>query len=333
MKDYINANFNDIFNGNFVLYEGNPIVKHFGVNIVLADPSVLTPDKTHDGLWHMFCHSLLGIYHFESKDGIDWTRKGRVTPRAMRPDISVVDGKYYLYYEGTESILKKAISLVGGKWLSKIYLITSTDLEHWSKPTLIIDSTKPYMTDKQGTSISNPFLTKFEDKYRLYFSAGLTYIKDCGFSEPTHIAYAESNRLDGDFDPINTPIISPDKNNEYLNLCSGCIKVYRLNDCYIALQNGIYQKGNKSHSSIMLLRSDDGINFEFSRVFLDPCVTSGKHKNWMKQYVYACNLVDYDGGFRLYFNARNCADNLRGREHIGVMIANKNICSTGNALH
>jgi hypothetical protein len=73
----------------------------------------------------------------------------------------------------------------------------------------------------------------------------------------------------------------------------------------------------------MLLRSEDGVNFEFSKVFLDPCVTFGKHKNWMKQYVYACNLVEYNGEFRLYFNARNCADNLRGREDVGVMIAKK----------
>ena len=52
-----------------------------------------------------------------------------------------------------------------------------------------------------------------------------------------------------------------------------------------------------------------------------PTETSGKDKEWMKQYVYACNLVEYGGEMRLYFNARNVSDNLRGREKIGVFRA------------
>ena len=69
----------------------------------------------------------------------------------------------------------------------------------------------------------------------------------------------------------------------------------------------------------MLLKSEDGVKFDFVKIFLAPTETDGKNKNWMKQYVYACNLVKYDGELRLYFNARNVSDNLRGREHIGVL--------------
>ena len=70
----------------------------------------------------------------------------------------------------------------------------------------------------------------------------------------------------------------------------------------------------------MLLKSEDGIKFDFVKEFLTPAVTKGKNKNWMKQYVYACNLVKYNGAFRLYFNARNTSDNIRGREHIGILM-------------
>ena len=41
----------------------------------------------------------------------------------------------------------------------------------------------------------------------------------------------------------------------------------------------------------------------------------------MKQFVYASSLSYYDGKLWLYFNARNTADMLRGREHIGLYTA------------
>lgn len=309
--------FDEILNADFALYDNNPVIKHFGVSPIVADPCVLTPDDTHDNKWHLFCHSLFGVYSFSSDDGIDWKNDGIVIKNAMRPDCVYVDGVYYLYYEKTENMLKKALSLVGGKWHSEICLVTSTDLVNWTAPTTIISHDRSYMTSRLGTSISNPFITKVDDKFRLYFSAGLTYIKDCGFSEPTHISYGESHSLTDGFVTLENPIISPDKNNEFLNLCSGCIKVYKLKDCYIALQNGIFKKGLKSHSAIMLLHSLDGKNFEFKKTLLAPTVTNTKNKNWMKQYVYACSLVKQGNTLRLYFNARNCADNLRGRENIG----------------
>ena len=154
----------------------------------------------------------------------------------------------------------------------------------------------------------------------MYYSCGQTFIKDCGFSEPTHISFAESEKITTDYISREKPIISPDKNIPYLNLCSGCMKVYKLSDCYIGLQNGIFEKDGKSHSAIVLLRSDDGIKFDFVKHFLTPQVC-GENK-WMAQFVYACCLTYYDGTLRLYFNARNAANILTGRESIGVYYAN-----------
>jgi len=321
MISYIDLTFEELKNANFSLYEGNPVIENFGLSPVVADPSVLTPEDSHDGRWHLFCHTFLGVYELQSDDGIEWEKATRVVPNAMRPDCSYVDGTYYLYYERTESLLKRAWSLVGGKWYSEICLVTSKDLKNWTKPVPVVRNEREYMSGEQGTSISNPFLTKIDGKYRLYFSAGLTFVEDCGFSEPTHISYAESDNLAEGFVSLEKPIISPDKDSKYLNICSGCLKVYELKDCYVGLQNGIFKDGNKSHSAIMLLKSDDGVNFEFVRIFLMPTETEGKNKNWMKQYVYACNLVKYQDELRLYFNARNVSDNLRGREKIGIFSA------------
>ena len=41
-----------------------PILHPFGGAVVVADPSLLTPDMAHDHRWHMFLHTTFGVYHF-----------------------------------------------------------------------------------------------------------------------------------------------------------------------------------------------------------------------------------------------------------------------------
>lgn len=312
----INISFEEFLKTDFTLYENNPIIKNPLESFVIADPSVLTPDTSHDGKWHLFCHTFFGVYHYESTDGISFTKKQRIVKRAMRPNINLKDGTYYLFYERTRPVILNALSLIGVKWKSEIYCTESKDLYSWSEPYLVIENTRDFEKDERGSAISNPFLIEKDGKYRLYYSCGQTFIKDCGFSEPTHISFAESSEINKSYVSRTSPIISPDKTIPYLNLCSGCLKVYKLKDCYIGLQNGIFEKDGKSHSAIMLLKSDDGESFEFVKPFLQP--QKCKSSNWMAQYVYACCLTYYNGKLRLYFNARNVSDNLRGRESIGI---------------
>ena len=100
----------------------------------------------------------------------------------------------------------------------------------------------------------------------MYFSAGQVYLEDCGFCEPKYISIAESNSPEGPFSARQVPIIAPDPDERWRNLCSGCLKVYRVQDGYIGIQNGIYkdEKGD-SHSAIVLLTSDNGTDFRYVR--------------------------------------------------------------------
>ena len=148
----------------------------------------------------------------------------------------------------------------------------------------------------------------------------MTFINDCGFCEPTYISYAESESITRGYVSAEKPLISPDKNNPYLNLCSGCLKVYKLSDGYIGIQNGLYEKDGKSHSAIILLTSPDGLNFDFCKILVEPAM-DGK-KDWMKQFVYASHLVKYKNTLRLYFNARDTSNMIKGRECIGLAEAN-----------
>ncbi len=314
-----NLCFNDFNSLEFKLYKANPIIKNPLSSFVIADPSVLTPEFSHDGKFHLFCHTFFGVYMYDSTDGIHFKKVKKVVKRAMRPNINYIDGKYYLFFERTRSPIANLLSLIGLKWKSEVYCTESDDLKKWSLPYSVISKSRDYHEDSRGIAISNPFLLKINEKFRLYYSCGQTFIKDCGFCEPTHVSFAESDVVNDNYVTLEKPIISPDKNSNYLNLCSGCLKVYRLKDCYIGLQNGLFEENGKSHSAIMLLKSDDGINFDFVKPFLVPqkCGDS----NWMAQYVYACCLTKQENKLRLYFNARNVSNNLLGRESIGVFEA------------
>ena len=310
-----NLSVNQIINADFKI-RSTPILKPFHGSIVVADPSLLTPEISHDGKWHMFFHTTFGVFHFKSNDGIDFKKVKKITNRAMRPNINRIDGKYYLFFERTRPLIFNALNVINAaKWKSEIYVKESIDLINWSEAKPVIVNTREYENSERGMSISNPFLLQENGINRLYYSCGLTFIDDCGFCEPTYISYAESKNITDGYISAEKPLISPDKNNPYLNLCSGCLKVYKLSDGYIGIQNGLYEKDGKSHSAIILLTSSDGLNFEFKKILVEPHTVDGN--DWMNQFVYASHLVRHKNTLRLYFNARDTSDMIRGRECIG----------------
>lgn len=311
-----NLTVQQLLDAEFRVSEDSPVLKPFDGGFVVADPSLLTPDKCHDKKWHMFFHTTFGVYHAESHDGIDFSKKQKILNRAMRPNINYIDGTYYLFYERTRSLFMNALNVINlARWNSEIYVTESKDLLNWSEPHPVLTNTKDFEVSPYGTSLSNPFLIQEENKNRLYYSCGMTYIDDCKFCEPTHINYAESENITNGYISASSPLISPDKNNQYLNLCSGCLKVYKLKDGYVGIQNGIYEKDKKSHSAIFLMTSPDGLDFTFQKMLIEPMVIDGKE--WMKQFVYASHLVKHGNTLRLYFNARNISNPLLGRECIG----------------
>lgn len=311
-----NLTVNQILQAEFKVSAESPVIKPFDGSFIVADPSVLTPNDCHDNKWHMFFHTNLGVYHFISQDGIHFEKLQKVVNRAMRPNINRIGNTYYLFYERTRSLLANALNVVNAvKWKSEIYVTESNDLLRWTEPKIVIANTRDFERSDRGTALSNPFLLQEEGVNRLYYSCGMTYIDDCKFCEPTHISYAESKSITEEYVSAETSLISPDKNNPYLNLCSGCLKVYRLSDGYIGIQNGIYEKDGKSHSAIFLMTSQDGLDFKFEKMLIEPHVVHGK--DWMKQFVYASHLVKHENTLRLYFNARNVANPILGRECIG----------------
>ena len=92
-----NLTVNQVINADFRIGQSNPVLKPWGGSIVVADPSLLTPDISPDGKWHMFFHTTFGVYSSESNDGISFDKATKIANRAMRPNINFIDGKYYLF--------------------------------------------------------------------------------------------------------------------------------------------------------------------------------------------------------------------------------------------
>lgn len=307
--------FEALYNADFRLYDGNPVLRSSALTRVVADPFVLTPDASPDGRWKLFAHTLTGVFLFDSADGISFGKGRKILSRAMRPCVFRTGEEYIVCYERVQPLLAKGLSQIGGDWKSEIYAVKSRDLVTFSAPFPMLAHDRPYEgTGRRGYALSNPFLVAADGRFRLYYSAGLTYVPDCKFSEPTFICLAESDRADGGFLKRGAPVIKPDPDDPLFNLCSGCLKVYRLADCWAGIQNGIYIKDGRSESAISLLRSEDGVNFRFARTLVTPSRDGG----WMSQFVYASHLVRTPAGtLRLYFNARDKAAALAGMEHIG----------------
>ncbi len=55
-------------------YPGNPLIEPHWPAWIIADPTVLPPELTPDGRWHLFANGLRGIDHFTSADGFAWTQ-------------------------------------------------------------------------------------------------------------------------------------------------------------------------------------------------------------------------------------------------------------------
>lgn len=124
-----NISFNEFNNLEFKLNENNPIIKNPWNSFVIANPSVLTPENSHDNKFHLFCHTFLGVYMYDSDGGLTFKKVKKITNRAMRPDINYIDNKCYLFYERTKPVICNLLNLFGLNWKSEIYCKESVDLK------------------------------------------------------------------------------------------------------------------------------------------------------------------------------------------------------------
>jgi hypothetical protein len=156
-------------------------------------------------------------------------------------------------------------------------------------------------------------------EWRLYFSASLAWIPDCGFCEPRCVGVARGKTPAGPFEPVPRPLLDPASDPVPGSLGAGSIKPFRLDDGWIALQNKIFRDSSgRSRSALFVLRSGDGLSWTEARA--EPLLSPAP--GWTASHVYACDarLRNADGLWYVYFNARDGWRMAEGRERIGRMI-------------
>jgi len=301
-------------------YSENYLIDHPALSPVLADPTFTLPENSPDGRWHLFAHSVWGIQHFVSADGIKWKGLGVAIANAMRPYLYYEAGVYYLFYEKYPPLSLVLSAIKGRKWYSEIAVSRSADLRKWSAPKVLIRPELPWHTADGNRSVSNPCLVKQDGTYLLYYSASLVYIPDCGFNEPDSIALARSANITGPYELQDKPVIEVNKNDPWCNLSCGSIKVLKCDDGFAGFENGIYwnEEKKQSGSAIITLKSTDGMKWE--RMLQEPVLrpTSG----WRKSHIYACDVRyrDAEKTWYMYYNARNGWPVSEGQERIGLLV-------------
>ena len=331
---------------------GLPLIEPPRFSPVIADPSFLFPEETPDGQWALFAHSAWGIHRYSSRDGVGWTDHGLVIWNAMRPFVRRLDPgtgiepRYILLYEKYPTLaLPLTVLPFKQPWRSVVAMQESSDLRTWTNPRTLFEPTLPWMRDERlGQAVSNPCLVEdlpadpsaMATAWRLYFSAGLSFIEDCGFNEPKYIGVASGPKPGGPFKPLADPLLGPGSNaglDAGSELGAGSMKVIRMDDGWLGLQNRIYNDGDcdgsrdggrnegSSRSAIFVMRSEDGLSWQPARD--QPLIAPDS--GWKSSHVYACDFRyrESDGRWYLYFNARDGWRISEGKERIGRMVSKR----------
>lgn len=303
-------------------YSENYLIDHPLLSPVLADPTFVFPADSPDGRWHLFAHSVWGIQHYVSNNGINWTCKGIAVANAMRPFLYFEGGIYYLLYERYRPLSLVLSWIKGRKWHSEIAMSWSADLRRWTKPVTLIKPEMNWHRAEGNESVSNPCLVKQNGIYYLYYSASLVYIKDCGFNEPDCIGLAKGKSITGTYELLREPVIRVNQEDPWCNLSCGSIKVLKCDDGFAGFENGIYWNSEKqqSGSAIIVLKSADGLYWE--RLIQEPVLKPSS--GWRRSHVYACDVRfhEKDRTWYMYYNARNGWTISEGQERIGLLLGN-----------
>ncbi len=288
----------------------NPLIKPPFPEWIIADPSVLSPEVSPDGKWHLFAHGILGIYHYHSYDGFRWKlAQSRIRYFAVRPFIFAEKKKFYLFYE-------KLISPFSFPFYnSRLEVIESRDLIHWSAPRVVLSPSLPWHKTKNLTgNLGNPSIVKTKKGYRLYFSAGLVKPPDSHFCEPAHQGIAVARNITGPYTISEKPLT---KKHPRARRYGSATRVFTRHGLFWGLQTliNLNHRGKQSTASLHLSFSTDGLSWARGKLIIAP----GEH--WKRTHVYVGSLLKkFNGKFRIYYNARNGSGLFR-RESIGLAVS------------
>lgn len=286
-------------------YGKNPLIEAPKTNVV-GDPTFLLPADTPDGRWHLFAYTPAGIFQFLSDDGLAWEAEADPVVLGFRPYVLADGGKFHLFYQKYDTPAQ-----------AHLEVMSSDDLSSFTTPTTVLDATLPWEGELSDGVVSNPFVTRRDGEYWLYYSADQVLLDDSGVYEPRYLSVAHSPNLTGPYQKHGTPLLSPGSKDPYFNLGVGSLKTFAepWQGRTVGFANGIYRDDDgATHSAIHLLVSDDGL--EWNRLCSAPIITPSGRDDWKRAYAYAFDAKRNGNEIWLYYNARDGWTN--ASEHIGL---------------
>lgn len=291
----------------------------------LCAPCLIMPEESFDGSWHLFAHTWLGIEHYVSTSGFDWQRVSLVAFRGHYPSLYKEKNTWYLVYEAHDNDYGNKRRLNLKKTVSRIYIMTSTDLSLWSRPQVILSAADiPYASDYSLPRLAHPQLISWNGGYRLYFTAGEVRMYDTGQKASAYLSYADGNFLTGSYEIAPRPVMGIDPDGKYSNLAVGSFSFVVCSDALMAFQCTFFfdEKERRSRSAILLLSSGDGEHFEVEKELM-----RSPENGWASRCFTSCT-VSYraeENTWYCYYSANGRSARhpwLPVREKLGLIIGN-----------
>lgn len=284
----------------------NPLIDPPCDTTVIAEPTVIMPDSSPDGRWHLYAVSLDAyINHMDSSDGVHWRPLDRFTP-GWNPFVVKERDTFYMFHHGWWFVEGESV----------IVCRSSKDLKTWSADTVVLRPTVDWEREGGRAVVRNACVVKLPDRtYRLYYASGYGWLDDCGYEEPLYNGVAFAKNITGPYEKHPEPIIGPNPCDPYRNIGAGGLKVYyeHSTGLFVGFNNGIYRdEEGRSRSAIHMLLSKDGMgwySFPFNPILWPE-------KGWKEALVYQLDIRRVADEIWLWYN---CRDGWKeGVERIGL---------------
>lgn len=282
----------------------NPLIQPPPRSPLLADPTFLAPGETPDERWHLYAHSIFGLHHHVSDDGVVWTRQpGVVTTRALRPFLFRDQGRYHLLYEKTRWMQPWL------PWRSHLEIRSSSDLRVWSEPQILLRPCLPWHHQGDGAAVGGPCVIRAEGRYRLYYGGGQAPLEGRDARVPWAVGAAEASALTGPWRPLAEPLLRPATPAQR----AGALTVLPVADGYAGFQP-VTDVDAQGTAAIRLLLSADGLGWEALPTLVR--LSAG----WSAGRLGALDVRPVGDTLRLYVSARAGAG---GREAVGLVLGTR----------
>jgi len=257
--------------------------------VLVRDGAVLHEDDEFS-MWYW---GTSGVYFATSADGMSWLKHGEVMPEYGRPSVTRKGDTYYVYVNDE----------------TQIRLFTSKEpMGRYTDMGQVMVPTEPF---EEGR-IKSPWVLwdPDEDLFKMWYTAGEIRPLAVSWTEPKVAGYATS--LDGViWTKRPAPVLTAEQDDGWRHLAVMTLHPTKYLGRYYALAS---YGDSAGVSRIGFIESTNGVDWDTSDA--TPAIDVGNPGDWDQSDCYTGTVLNINGFWRMWYNARNASDS--NRESIGI---------------